>query len=74
MIVDLAHCNRRTFWDANGMGYAGPPMVSHTCRYEQCGNPRNITKEQFLAVARCGGIVGIAFYPLFLTADKKRQV
>lgn len=69
MIVDLAHCNRRTFWDAMEW-VTRPPMISHTCAYELCQNPRNITKEQFLAVARCGGIVGIAFYPLFLTGTK----
>lgn len=68
IIVDLAHLNRRGFFDACRTG-ANPPIVSHTGVSGAFGHWRNIDDEQLRAVAEKGGVVGILFAPRYLGAD-----
>jgi membrane dipeptidase len=60
MIVDLAHINRRGFFDALAAG-TRPAMVSHTGVAGAHEHWRNIDDEQLRAVADKGGCVGIIF-------------
>ena len=67
VLVDLAHINRRGFWDALAVhDRALPVIVSHT---GVCGVHdvwRNINDDQIRAVAERGGVVGIMFHSAFL--------
>jgi membrane dipeptidase len=60
MIVDLAHINRRGFFDALAIA-TKPAMVSHTGVAGAHAHWRNIDDEQLRAVADNGGCVGIIF-------------
>jgi membrane dipeptidase len=60
VIVDLAHVNRRGFFDALEESTA-PVMVSHTGVAGVHDTWRNIDDEQIRAVASRGGCVGIIF-------------
>jgi membrane dipeptidase len=65
VIVDLAHINRRGFFDAIEVG-KNPPMVSHTGVLGVHRHWRNIDDEQLRAVADRGGCVGVIFARRYL--------
>ncbi len=65
VIVDLAHINRRGFFDVVARK-PGPLLVSHTGVAGVRAHWRNIDDEQVRAVADSGGAVGIIFAPRFV--------
>jgi membrane dipeptidase len=65
VIVDLAHINRRGFFDALALATV-PPIVSHTGVLGVHRHWRNIDDEQLRAVADKGGCVGVIFARRFL--------
>jgi membrane dipeptidase len=65
VIVDLAHINRRGYFEALEL-VSLPPMVSHTGVAGVHEHWRNIDDEQLRAVADKGGCVGIIFARKFL--------
>lgn len=65
VLVDLAHVNRRGFFDAVARK-PGPLLVSHTGVTGVSAHWRNIDDKQVRAVADSGGVVGIIFAPRFV--------
>lgn len=65
VIVDLAHVNRKGFFDAVPRARA-PLIVSHTGVAGVTAHWRNIDDEQIRAVAKTGGVVGLIFARAFL--------
>lgn len=68
VLVDLAHVNRRGFFDALARA-RGPVIVSHTGVAGVRASWRNIDDEQIRAVAATGGVVGIIFSPAYLGGE-----
>jgi membrane dipeptidase len=68
VVVDLAHINRKGFFDACEMAKR-PPIVSHTGVAGAFEHWRNVDDAQLRAVADRGGCVGIIFCPKFLGGD-----
>jgi membrane dipeptidase len=68
MIVDLAHINRRGFFDALAVSRS-TPIVSHTGVAGVRAHWRNIDDEQIRAVADRGGVIGVIFAPRYLGGD-----
>lgn len=70
MVVDFAHMNEPTFWDATKI-VTRPIYISHgNCR-TLCENPRNYTDDQLRAVAESGGVVGVFFAKTFVTGKDR---
>ena len=69
MIPDVSHASTATFDDVAALcRAAGKPFVAtHSCAFTLFPHTRNLTDEQMRAVADCGGVIGVNFYPLFLT-------
>lgn len=65
VIVDLAHTNRRGFFDALEVATL-PVFVSHTGVSGVHEHWRNIDDEQIRAVADSGGVVGVIFAPRYI--------
>ncbi|HET7505354.1 MAG TPA: membrane dipeptidase [Kofleriaceae bacterium] len=65
VIVDLAHINRRGYFEALALATL-PPMVSHTGVLGVHQHWRNIDDEQLRAVADKGGCVGVIFSRRYL--------
>ena len=65
MIVDLAHCAEKSFWEALEASRA-PVIVSHTAAAALRPHHRNLTDAQLEAVARTGGVVGVILYTRYL--------
>lgn len=70
MLLDLAHTNEKTFWEALSLT-GGPFMVSHGSVRALCGKSRNLTDDQLRAIGQAGGVVGVCPYGPFLSADPK---
>ncbi len=68
ILVDLAHINRKGFFDAVARK-PGPLLVSHTGVAGVTPHWRNIDDEQIRAVAHAGGVIGVIFAPRFLGQD-----
>jgi membrane dipeptidase len=79
IVVDLVHASRNTFWDAMAVGEA-PLIISHSNAATICPHLRNLTDDQIRNVGSTSGVVGINFYPRFLTvgtpqwADIERHI
>jgi membrane dipeptidase len=65
IIVDLAHINRRCYFDALEL-VTQPPMVSHTGVLGVHPHWRNIDDDQLRAIADKGGCVGVIFARRYL--------
>ena len=65
ILVDLAHINRKGFFDAVARK-PGPLLVSHTGVAGVTPHWRNIDDLQLRAVADSGGVIGVIFAPQFL--------
>jgi microsomal dipeptidase-like Zn-dependent dipeptidase len=61
MIIDLAHASPATLHDVTAMA-TRPLLVSHTGVKGTCNNPRNLSDDELLAVARTGGVIGIGLW------------
>ena len=69
MAVDVSHLSKGGFWDVARRSKK-PFAASHSCAFSLCPHPRNLDDEQLRALADKGGIVGVNFYPAFLSADE----
>ncbi len=73
IIIDVSHMNDKSFWDTMKISKK-PVIASHSNSRSVCFNKRNLTDEQFLAIKKCGGVVGINFYPRFLKNDGEAKI
>ena len=51
-----------------------PVFASHSNAYTLCPHPRNLTNDQLKAIAAAGGVIGINFYPDFLTESAQATI
>jgi microsomal dipeptidase-like Zn-dependent dipeptidase len=69
MIIDLAHASEAAIDDIIAVT-EGPLMTSHTGAKAICNNGRNLSDRHLKAIAKRGGIIGIAFFkPAMCKAD-----
>lgn len=73
MIVDVSHLSEAGFWDLVRIS-RGPIVASHSNARALCDHPRNLTDDQIRAVAETGGVVGVNFYPGFLTSSGRAGI
>ncbi|MBE6913997.1 MAG: membrane dipeptidase [Ruminococcaceae bacterium] len=65
MIPDLSHISERAFWEILDMSDR-PVLAGHSDAASVCAHPRNLTDDQFRALARRGGVAGLNLSPRFL--------
>ena len=68
MLVDVSHLSDGGFWDVVKISKR-PFLASHSNCRTLNPHPRSMTDEMIRALADCGGIMGLNFYPAFLTQD-----
>jgi membrane dipeptidase len=73
MIVDLSHGAESTFWDVLGVSKK-PVVASHSCAYALCASPRNLKDDQIKALGDSGGLMGVCFFPAFLSEGYRRAL
>ncbi len=70
MIIDVSHLSEQGFWDVLELSEA-PVMASHSNSYAVMPCKRNLTDKQIRALSESGGVLGLNFYPPFLTEGNK---
>ena len=66
IIVDVSHISEAGFWDVMAFR-TGPVIATHSNARALRDHPRNLTDEQIRAIGEHGGMVGVNFYPGFVT-------
>ncbi len=66
MMIDVSHASAEAFWDVMEVSEQ-PVVASHSNAKAICAHPRNLDDEQIKAIALKGGVIGINFYPHFLS-------
>jgi membrane dipeptidase len=66
VIVDLAHCHEVSFYAALAASTA-PAIVTHAATRALSPHHRNLSDDQLRALAEQGGVVGVIFFPWYLT-------
>lgn len=66
MLVDVSHLSERGFWDVLAISQE-PVIASHSNAYSLCQHPRNLSDDQIRALADRGGVIGVNFYPRYVT-------
>ncbi len=70
MLVDVSHMSDGGFWDV--VRHCNAPFVaSHSSARSLCNHPRNLSDEMLKALGEKGGVVGLNFYPAFVSEEKK---
>jgi membrane dipeptidase len=64
--VDISHVSDKAFWQVMELSN-GPPMASHSCVRALSNHPRNLSDEMIVALAGRGGILGITWWPEYLS-------
>lgn len=71
MLVDCAHMNDKSFYDV--LDCSDSPVVStHSCCRALSDHRRNMSDDMIKALAANGGVIQIAFYPVFLSLEFNR--
>ncbi len=71
IITDLSHINDKAFFEVIERSSL-PPVMSHTAVFSECPHYRCLTDDQIKALAAAGGVLGIAFAPMFIDPDPAR--
>jgi membrane dipeptidase len=67
MIVDVSHTGIKTIWDVLATT-KNPIIASHSGARALNNHYRNLTDEQIDSIAARGGVIGVVFYPPFLSS------
>jgi membrane dipeptidase len=67
VILDVSHLNEAGFWSALEHGQ-GPVLASHSNSAAIRPHHRNLSDAQIKALAERGGLLGLNFYPEFVTS------
>jgi len=76
MMVDVSHVSDKTFWDVIETS-SKPVIATHSACRALVDEPRNLTDEMIVALAKTGGVVNVIFYPAFTEPgwnEKKKAV
>ena len=68
IVVAVSHLSDSGFWEVQKRARR-PFIATHSDSRAVCGHGRNLTDDQFRAVAAAGGVVGLNFSTHFLAAD-----
>ncbi len=59
IVPDVSHLNERGFWDVAYIADERPFIASHSVSKAVCNHPRNLSDDQFRAIVRVKGRVGL---------------
>lgn len=68
MIIDISHVGKKTIVDILETS-ARPIVATHSGCATLRDHSRNLTDDQIRAIAQRGGVIGVVFYPTFLSTS-----
>ena len=69
MIIDVSHTGIKTIWDILATT-TNPIIASHSGVRALNNHSRNLTDVQIDSIAARGGVIGVVFYPTFLSSQR----
>lgn len=73
MVVDVSHLSEKGFWDMVRLTEF-PFIATHSNAKSVSDCKRNLTDEQFKEIVKRGGLVGINFFPVFITGKVTAKI
>ena len=73
MMIDVAHTGIKTIWDILATT-KNPIIATHSGVRALNNNTRNLTDAQIDSIARRGGVIGVVFYPPFLSSKNSATI
>jgi membrane dipeptidase len=73
MLIDVSHTGIKTIWDILATT-KNPIIASHSGARALNNHYRNLTDDQIDSIAARGGVIGIVFYPTFLSASRTATI
>jgi membrane dipeptidase len=71
-IIDLSHSSDKTFYDVIDMGVS--PILSHSAVRELKKSSRNIDSKMISSLSEAKGVMGVNFFPGFLSTKSYSEV
>ena len=68
MIFDVSHLSDKAFWDVIELAKK-PVIATHSNFRDLCPHSRNLTKDMAKALIDKGGVIGLNFYPKFISEN-----
>ena len=68
MMVDISHVSEQAAFDAIAQS-AVPVIASHSCAWEVCHNPRNMSDSLLVAMAEKGGVMQLCILSSYVRPD-----
>ena len=68
MMVDISHVSEASAFDAIELS-AVPVIASHSCAWEVCQNPRNMSDSLLVAMAEKGGVMQLCILSSYVRPD-----
>lgn len=72
MIIDVSHLSDAGFYDVLACTHK-PFVASHSNARAVCSSLRNLTDDMIRKLAQRGGVIGLNFYPHFLTSVSEME-
>ena len=72
MIFDVSHLSDKGFWDVIELAKK-PVIATHSNFRELCPHSRNLTRDMAKALVDKGGVIGLNFYPKFISENPENQ-
>lgn len=66
ILIDLSHISDEAFWDTLDLS-TRPVFASHSSARTLAAHPRNLTDEMIRAVADQGGLIGVTWWPEYVS-------
>ncbi|MBU2583790.1 MAG: membrane dipeptidase, partial [Bacteroidetes bacterium] len=73
IIIDISHVGKKTIEDILTVT-TNPIIASHSGVRALRNHSRNLYDDQIIAIANSGGVIGVVFYPSFLTTDSTATI
>ena len=71
-IFDISHLSDKAFWDVIELAKK-PVIATHSNFRDVCPHSRNLTKDMAKALIDKGGVIGLNFYPKFISEDPEKH-
>lgn len=68
MLIDVSHISEAGFWNVLSIS-EHPVMATHSNCFSLCSNPRNLSDDQIIALAKKRGIIGLTLVPDFISTS-----
>ena len=68
MLIDISQISEAGFWDVLSISEHSV-IATHSNCFSLCSNPRNLSDDQIIALAKKRGVIGLTLVPDFISTS-----